>query len=125
MDEGGRVEAGSHQLKTVKRIVEPLELGIVHDGPLVLRADWRTRINQAAAQHQERGDLSVEDIRGWITKDFGYSGVDKQTANVLIAAYALLDDRAWVFHSGPETAAPELAEIGPGWALRSTAAAQR
>ncbi|MFF0047825.1 hypothetical protein [Streptomyces sp. NPDC005498] len=119
MDEGGRTEVDSHQLKTVKRIVEPLELGTVHDGPLVLRADWRTRINQAAAQHQERGDLAVEDIRGWVTKDLGYSGLDKQTANLLIAAYALLDDRAWTYHSGPESAAPELAAIGPGWALRS------
>lgn len=119
MDEGGRAEVDSHQLKTVKRIVEPLELGTVHDGPLVLRADWRTRIKQAAAQHKERGPLNVEDIRGWITKDLGYDGLDKQTTNLLIAAYALLDDRAWVYHSGPETAAPELTAIGPGWALRS------
>lgn len=119
MDEGGRVEVDTQHLKPVKRIVEPLELGTVHDGPLVLRADWRTRINQAAAQHQERGDLTVEDIRGWITKDLGYGGLDKQATNLLIAAYALLDDRAWVYHSGPETAAPELSAIGPGWALRS------
>ncbi|MFE9823662.1 hypothetical protein ACFYSH_16235 [Streptomyces sp. NPDC005791] len=119
MDEGGRVEVDSHQLRTVKRIVEPLELGTVHDGPLVLRADWRTRINQAAAQHQERGDLTTEDIRGWITKDLGHAGLDKQITDLLIAAYALLDDRAWVYRSGPETAAPELGAIGPGWALRS------
>ncbi|MEV6422842.1 hypothetical protein [Streptomyces sp. NPDC051662] len=119
MDEGGRAEVDSHQLKTVKRIVEPLELGTVHDGPLVLRADWRTRIKQAAAQHKERGPLNVEDIRSWITKDLGYDGLDKHTTNLLIAAYALLDDRAWVYHSGPETAAPEFAAIGPGWALRS------
>jgi len=119
MDEDGRVEVDSHQLATVKRIVEPLELGTVHDGPLVLRADWRTRINQVAAQHRERGDLRVEDIRKWITKDLGYTGLDPQITNLLIAAYALLDDRAWVYHSGPETAAPDLTSIVPGWALRS------
>ncbi|MFJ4771568.1 hypothetical protein ACIP88_21085 [Streptomyces uncialis] len=119
VDEGGRAEVDKHQLAAVKRLVEPLELGTVHDGPLVLRADWRTRINQAAAQHQERDDLAVEDIRGWITKDLGFGGLDKLTANLLIAAYALLDDRAWIYHSGPETAAPALADIGPGWALRS------
>ncbi|WP_229376318.1 hypothetical protein [Streptomyces spirodelae] len=120
MDEGGRVEVDNNQLGTVKRIVEPLELGTVHDGPLVLRADWRTRINQAAAQHGERELLRVEDIRRWITQEpLGYAGLDANIVNLLIAAYALLDDRAWTYHSGPETTAPDLPSIGPGWALRS------
>ncbi|MER6105848.1 hypothetical protein ABT115_27015 [Streptomyces sp. NPDC001832] len=120
MDDGGRVEVERGQVATVKRIVEPLELGTVHDGPLVLRADWRARINQAAAQHQERDDLSVEDIRRWITEEpLGYSGLDKQTTNLLIAAYALLDDRAWVLHSGSESVAPDFMSIGPGWRLRA------
>jgi hypothetical protein len=120
MDEGGRAQnVDSHHLKTVKRIVEPLELGTVHDGPLVMRQDWRTRINQAASAHKQRGDLAVEDIRGWITKGLGYGGLDKLTTNLLIAAYALLDDRAWVLRGGPEREAPALHEIGPDWSLRA------
>ncbi|MEU4983613.1 hypothetical protein [Streptomyces sp. NPDC021969] len=120
MDEGGRAQnVDSHHLKTVKRIVEPLELGTVHDGPLVMRQDWRARINQVAAAHKQRGDLAVEDIRGWITKDLGHGGLDKLTGNLLVAAYALLDDRAWVFQGGPERQAPALHEIGPGWSLRA------
>ncbi|MFI1563985.1 hypothetical protein ACH4ZX_13160 [Streptomyces sp. NPDC020490] len=120
MDEGGRAQnVDSHHLKTVKRIVEPLELGTVHDGPLVMRQDWRTRVNQAASAHKQRGDLAVEDIRNWITKDLGHGGLDKLTGNLLIAAYALLDDRAWVYQGGPEREAPALHEIGPGWSLRS------
>ncbi|WP_063759483.1 hypothetical protein [Streptomyces sp. NRRL S-37] len=120
MDEGGRANnVDSHHLKTVKRIVEPLELGTVHDGPLVMRSDWRTRVNQCAAGHQQRGDLDVEDIRGWIAKDLGYAGLDRLTGNLLIAAYALLDDRAWVLRGGPEREAPALQEIGPGWSLRA------
>ncbi len=120
MDEGGRANnVDSHHLKTVKRIVEPLELGTVHDGPLVMRSDWRARINQAAAAHQQRGDLDVEDIRSWITKDLGYAGLDRLTGNLLVAAYALLDDRAWVLRGGPEREAPALQEIGAGWSLRA------
>lgn len=119
MDGDGHVQVDSSYLPIVKRIVEPLELGTVHDGPLVLRADWRGRINQAAHQHQERDDLAVEDIRTWITKDLGYAGLDRQTTNLLIAAYALFDDRAWVRYSSHETAAPDLPTIGVGWALRS------
>ncbi|WP_406478448.1 hypothetical protein [Streptomyces sp. NBC_01615] len=119
MDEGGRIEVDKNHLRVVKRIVEPLELGSVHDGPLVMRGDWRTRINQAAAGHQEHGELAVEDIRRWITDDLGLSGLDKQVTSLLIAAYALLDDRSWVYYSGTETAAPALADIGPGWMLRA------
>ncbi|UYQ62613.1 hypothetical protein [Streptomyces peucetius] len=120
MDEDGRVEVEPKDLATVKRIVEPLELGTVHDGPLVLRADWRTRINQAAAQHGERDELAVENIRRWITeKPLEYTGLDRQTSNLLITAYALLDDRAWALNSGAENTAPELSAIGPGWSLRS------
>ncbi|MFJ6420462.1 hypothetical protein [Streptomyces hydrogenans] len=120
MDEGGRAQnVDSHHVKIVKRIVEPLELGTVHDGPLVMRQDWRTRINQAAASHAQRGDLAVEDIRTWIIKDLGYAGLDKLTCNLLIATYALLDDRAWVYQGGPERQAPALHEIGPGWSLRA------
>lgn len=120
MDDGGRAEIDSNHVAIVKRIVEPLELGTVHDGPLVLRADWRARIGQAAAQNQERDNLSVEDIRRWITGEpLGYSGLDKQTTNLLIAAYALLDDRAWVLQSGPESTAPDFLSIGPPWRLRA------
>ncbi|MGV4981646.1 hypothetical protein ACVB8X_00665 [Streptomyces sp. NRAIS4] len=120
MDEDGRVEVDDRHMYTVKRIVEPLELGTVHDGPLVLRADWRTRINQAAAQNGERDLLSVESIRRWITqKPLEYAGLDTHVVNLLIAAYALLDDRAWVNVAGQEVPAPDLASIGPGWSLRA------
>ncbi|MEU6995448.1 hypothetical protein ABZ953_32930 [Streptomyces sp. NPDC046465] len=122
MDNGGRIDVDTLHLRTVKRIVEPLELGTVHDGPLVLRADWRTRINQAAARDEETKDttlLPVESIRRWIVKDLGYSGLEKQFTNLVIATYALLDDRAWAFHSGPSQGAPPLAEIGASWALRA------
>ncbi|MFB6627577.1 PglY protein [Streptomyces sp. NPDC056374] len=121
MDDGGRrVEVDSHHLKTVKKIVEPLELGQVHDGPLVLRNDWRARINQAAHQHRPGAkDLTVEEIREWIAKDHGWTGLDKNVSSLIIATYALLDDRAWIFHGGnPLAQAPELSDIGAGHGLR-------
>ncbi|WOX21224.1 PglY protein [Streptomyces solicathayae] len=122
MDDGGRrIEVDSHHLKTVKKIVEPLELGQVHDGPLVLRNDWRQRINQTAHQHRPGAeDLSVEEIRGWIAKDHGWTGLDKNISSLIIATYALLDDRAWILHGGSALAqSPELSDIGAGHALRA------
>ncbi|MFE3410409.1 PglY protein [Streptomyces mirabilis] len=121
MDDGGRrVEVDSHHLKTVKKIVEPLELGQVHDGPLVLRNDWRARINQSAHQHLPgEQDLSVEEIREWIAKDLGWTGLDKSISNLIIATYALLDDRAWTYHGSPVPQPPELERIGAGYGLRA------
>nr|WSZ99319.1 PglY protein [Streptomyces sp. NBC_00857] len=121
MDVGGRrVAVDSHQLKSVKRIVEPLELGQVHDGPLVLTNDWRARINHAAHQHKPgEEDLSVEDIRMWIAQDIGWTGLDKNLSSLVIATYALLDDRAWVYYGSPVSQVPELERIGAGYALRA------
>lgn len=121
MDDGGRrVEVDSHHLKTVKKIVEPLELGQVHDGPLVLRNDWRARINQAAHQHRPgEQNLTVEEIREWIAGDFGWTGLDKNISNLIIATYALLDDRAWTIHGSPLQPVPELDRIGTGHGLRA------
>ncbi|GAA2347303.1 hypothetical protein [Streptomyces cuspidosporus] len=120
MDEGGRVEVDQRELRTVKRVVEALELGTVHDGPLVVRGDQlRARINQAASAHGEHGELGVEDIRNWIRDDLGLRGLDKHVSSLLIAAYALFDDRSWVLYSGTETTPPPLSEIGLGWKLRA------
>ncbi|WP_330354472.1 hypothetical protein [Streptomyces chartreusis] len=121
MDEGGRAEVDDpKELRAVKRIVEPLQLGTVHDGPLVVRGDQlRTQINRAASAHGEHGELLVEDIRNWIRDDLALRGLDKHVSSLLIAAYALLDDRSWVLYSGTETTPPPLSDIGLGWKLRS------
>lgn len=119
MEEGKRrVVVDRPQLALVRRIVHPLELGEVSDGPLNVSAEWRRRIDQAAGQHGVDGDYSVENIRSWI-EELGYTGLDKAVANLIIATYALLSDRAWVMHGSPLREAPELDKIGLGHALRA------
>ncbi|MDQ7809056.1 PglY protein [Amycolatopsis sp. A133] len=119
MEEGKRrIVVDRSQLGLVRRIVHPLELGEVSDGPLNVSAEWRRRIDQAAGQHGVDGDYSVENIRSWI-EELGYTGLDKAVANLIIATYALLSDRAWVMHGSPLREAPELDKIGPGHALRA------
>ncbi|SDG04215.1 hypothetical protein SAMN05216553_10535 [Lentzea fradiae] len=116
--EGGRrVVVDRNQLALVKRIVHPLELGEVSDGPLNLSNEWRRRIEQYAAQQEVTGDHAVEDIRRWIA-GLGYTGLDKPVANLVIATYALISDRAWMFNGGPAEA-PDLDKVGPGYALRA------
>ncbi|MFD8508913.1 PglY protein [Streptomyces sp. NPDC059687] len=118
MEDGSRrVVVDSKQLALVKRIVHPLELGEVHDGPLNVGTEWRRRIEQHATAHGVSGDFEVEDIRRWIA-ELGWTGLDKAVSNLLIAVYALVADRSWVFN-GASAPAPELDRIGTGWALRA------
>ncbi|MGW3028272.1 PglY protein [Streptomyces sp. NPDC001221] len=118
MEDGSRrVVVDSKQLALVKRIVHPLELGEVHDGPLNVGTEWRRRIEQHATAHGVSDDFEVEDIRRWIA-ELGWTGLDKAVSNLLIAVYALIADRSWVYNGAP-AAAPDLDRIGTGWALRA------
>ncbi|MFE9763257.1 PglY protein [Streptomyces sp. NPDC005808] len=114
-----RVVVDGHQLVTVRKIVHALGLGEVHDGPLNVTNDWRLRINKKAAENPDTGtDLSVEDIRTWI-EELGYTGLDRNVSNLVIATYALLDDRTWVYQTSPLAQAPDLERIGQGYGLRA------
>jgi hypothetical protein len=114
-----RVVVDERHLVTVRKIVHALGLGEVHDGPLNVTNDWRLRINKKAAENPDIGpDLSVEDIRGWIDQ-LGYTGLDRNVGNLIIATYALLDDRTWVYQTSPLAQAPDLERIGQGYGLRA------
>ncbi|WP_019811608.1 hypothetical protein [Saccharomonospora halophila] len=113
-----RVELDRKDLALVRRIVHPLELGDVTDGPLVVSTEWRRRIEQAATQRGVTGDYRVDDIRTWIV-ELGYTGLDKPVLNLIIATYAMLADRAWLLHGSPLPEPPDLDKIGPGHALRA------
>nr|WP_237774699.1 PglY protein [Actinosynnema sp. ALI-1.44] len=119
MEDGQRrVVVDKTLLPLVKRIVHPLELGEVSDGPLNVSTEWRRRIEQAATQRGVTGDYRVEDIRVWV-EELGYTGLDKAVSNLIIATYALLADRAWILHGSPLREAPDLDKIGSGHALRA------
>ena len=107
------------KLALLRRIVHPLELGEVHDGPLNVSREWQRRIEQQAASHRHSGpDFGVEEIRVWI-EELGWTGLDKTVGNLIIATYALLSDRAWVLNGSPVADPPELERIGSGWSLRA------
>ncbi|KRV48665.1 PglY protein [Wenjunlia vitaminophila] len=117
-DGSRRAVVDRHHLPVVRKIVHGLGLGEVHDGPLNVGTEWRLRINQKAAEAKAGPDLAVEDIRRWIT-ELGWTGLDRTVANLVIATYALLDGRTWVYQTEPVSQPPELERIGPGYALRA------
>ncbi|WP_367130616.1 PglY protein [Saccharothrix sp. HUAS TT1] len=112
-----RIVVDRKDLALVRKIAHPLELGEVSDGPLNLSTEWRKRIEQHASREGVTGDFDVEKIRSWIAA-MGWTGLDKPVANLIIATYALLSDRAWLYNGGP-TNPPELERIGPGFSLRA------
>lgn len=116
-----RTTLESGQLALARRIVHPLGLGEVTDGPLTVSTEWRRRIDQHAAQVGARGDFAVEDVRGWIA-DLGWTGLDRSVSSLVISTYALLADRAWVFQGHVEPTPPTLDRLdrqGTGWAMRA------
>ncbi|MFB7559004.1 PglY protein [Streptomyces brevispora] len=122
MEDGSRrVVVESRHLPVVRKIVHALGLGEVHDGPLNVSNDWRLRINKKAAETPDTdGDLAVEIIRDWITQ-LGYEGLDRIVGNLIIATYALLDDRTWIYQTQVVPKAPDLDRIVPGYGLRAVA----
>ncbi len=112
-----RVVVDRKDLALVRKIAHPLELGEVSDGPLNLSTEWRKRIEQHAAREGVTGDFDVEKIRSWIAA-MGWTGMEKPVANLVIATYALLSDRAWLYNGGPTTP-PELERVGSGFSLRA------
>lgn len=123
MEDGSKrtiVESG--KIPLAKKIVHGLELGDVHDGPLTVSTEWRRRIEQQAAKAgvDPNSDLKVEQIRGWI-EELGYSGLDRNARNLIIAAYALVADKTWLYRQTPVNDPPELDKIDTGYALRTQA----
>ncbi|ASU81694.1 PglY protein [Nocardiopsis gilva YIM 90087] len=118
MEDGSRrVTVDRRDLTLVKRIVHPLEIGEVHDGPLVLSTEWQRRIDQFALQKRATGDIKASEIRAWIG-EMGWTGLDTPVADLLIATYALIADRAWVYHGVVQSTAPDIGKIGHGYTLR-------
>ncbi|HXR72815.1 MAG TPA: hypothetical protein VN779_18670 [Actinocrinis sp.] len=121
-DGSGRTIVESARIALAKKIVHGLELGEVHDGPLTVSTEWRRRIDQQAAKAglDPSADLKIEDIRRWI-EELGYTGLDPMARNLIIAAYALISDKTWLFRQTPVAEAPQLERIELGYALRTQA----
>lgn len=118
-DGSRRTTVDGRQVDTVRRVVHALGLGEVHDGPLNVGTDWKFRINKKAAESPDTGtDIAVDDIRTWI-EELGYTGLHRNVGNLIIATYALLDDRTWIYQTSPQRKAPELDRIAFGYGLRA------
>ncbi|NIL60008.1 hypothetical protein HCB18_26935 [Salinispora arenicola] len=82
-----------------------------------LSDDWRQRINQWALQQRLGADLPVSSLWRWF-EDTELRGADRAVQNLVIAVFALRDERAWVHH-GVEIDPPGLEHIDRDDKLRA------
>ncbi len=90
----GRTETEKAERAPLQRIAHPLKLGEVGDGPFVLSRHWEAELERRAAQEKDLDDaeIPVREVRRWIAP----LGLETRVANLVIATYAELTQRAWV-----------------------------
>jgi hypothetical protein len=118
----GRVTVTDATDRTVmRRVVEPLGLGSYREGIYVLdpasNFPWRNRFTQAMAREGIDGPVPVRRLRAWTDAD-APRGLDRLTANLVIATWAVVTDRSWELNGGPVVPAPALEAIRDEMTLR-------
>lgn len=113
-DKVGRLEPPPGELPVLRRIANPLEIATV-DEVLLLRNDWKLRIERRAAAAGLITDLRVGEIRGWIAEE--QPDLPPLVTDLLVACFAVQSDRAWL-RAGQPVTPPELGRITPDMVLR-------
>ncbi|ARE74560.1 phage resistance protein [Streptomyces sp. Sge12] len=118
-------EAGDRQAEipakdriSMRRLAEPLQLGQQKEAYFRLSTRWVEHFALQARAEGGHGDLTVVQLTDWIDRPQPM-GLEPLLANLVIAAYAEMDDRVWVRGGSPLDPAPEPASIKPIDALRS------
>jgi hypothetical protein len=114
-DKAGRLEVPQSDLQVLRRIAGPLEIADV-DEVLVLREDWKLRIERQAAAAGSVTDLRVGDIHRWIEAE--QPGLPALAADLLVCCFAVQSDRAWMRGGQSAAAPPELGKLTPDMVLR-------
>ena len=113
-DKVGRLEVPVTDLPVLRRIANPLEIATVGE-VLVLRDDWKLRIERRAAAAGPVTDLTVGDIRSWVNAE--QPGLPPLVTDLLVACFAVQSDRAWI-RAGHQIPPPELGRLAPEMVLR-------
>jgi hypothetical protein len=110
-----RHEPARADIPTIRRIVNPLDLGVMGEAALVLNDNWPMALDRLAGQVGASGEMTVAQVRGWIEKE--QPGLPPDVANLVVCAYALMRERAWV-RAGQIVQRPDLRNIPGDYALR-------
>ena len=113
-DPVGRYEPPKNDIQVLKRIANPLRLGVMHEAAFVLGDDWKQLLDRRVGG---RSEVAVTQLRGWVDEE--QPGMPESVQDLVVACYAIQADRAWARPGGSVMAPPELTAIRPEFVLRS------
>lgn len=118
-DESRRVPMAPKDRETIRKVANPLGVGEALENAFLFNADtfpWRRRFTQRAAQEGLDEVIGVDRLIEWLDQPQP-RGLDASTRGLVIAAFALDQDREW-FHNGVSVPRPPLERIDGGYELR-------
>jgi hypothetical protein len=111
-DKVGRYEVPRADIATMKKIANPLKLGVMHEAAFVLGHEWPQHIERKAAGLPQ---VTVAQLREWITQE--QPGLPAAVRDLVVVCYAIQADKAWV-RAGQPIEQPPLGKLADDMALR-------
>jgi hypothetical protein len=116
----GRVPADQADRPALRRVCEPLGVGALYENVYVFDVGagfpWRNRFAQQIGREGVGPAVPVGRLRAW-TDAGEVRGLDRLTANLVIAAWAVVTDRVWCL-GGVQLPEPVLEQITDDMELR-------
>lgn len=120
-DKVGRYEVPNrHDIAVLKRVANPLGLGVMHEAAYVLNDTWRQAIERrASAAGRDLDEFRVAELRTYVREES--PGLPDLVVDVLVAAYAAQADRAWLRAGQPLDPPPAFDKLAGDMVLRAQA----
>lgn len=118
-EESGRVPVEAKDREVLRKVANPLQVGEMLENAFLFTADtfpWRRRFMQEAAQEGLDEVIPVGKLFEWIDKPRP-RGLDAGTRGLVVAAFALMQDRQW-YRSGAPVPRPAVERIDASYELR-------
>lgn len=112
-DKVGRYEVPRADIPILKKIANPLKVGVMHEAAFVLGTEWHDLINRRAAGKEQ---VKVRDIREWISDE--QPGLPARVQNLLVICYAIQADKGWVRAGQPAPMPQSVADVTDDMVLR-------
>jgi hypothetical protein len=111
-DKVGRYEPPRGDIATLKKIANPLKIGVMHEASFVLSHDWPQLIDRKAATLDQ---VTVGQVRGWVNEE--QPGLLDTVRDLVVVCYAIQADKAWR-RAGQPIEMPPLSRLTDDMLLR-------
>lgn len=124
-DPDGMARIESADRATLRRVANPLRIGRMGEDRFQFSKStfgWQTDLDRAFGRDglQPHQSVTVGDVRGWISSCDPPAGLRKEVTDLVIAAWAALEGRAWYRH-GVAVEMPPLGKFDDAMELRPVA----